>query len=108
MYEYKDRLIGSLSGGQQQKVFIARELLKKPNILFLDEPTVGIDINGQKEFYNILKELNEKLNLTIIIVSHDILIVKKEVKKLCLIKDKNVIIHDSSISKSTLFELLEG
>ena len=38
-----------LSGGQQQKVFIARELMKNPKILFLDEPTVGIDINGQKE-----------------------------------------------------------
>lgn len=90
MYEYKDKLIGSLSGGQQQKVFIARELMKSPKLLFLDEPTVGIDINGQKEFYKILKQLNEKLELTIVIVSHDIFIVKEEVKKIVLIKDKKV------------------
>ncbi|RDY23345.1 metal ABC transporter ATP-binding protein [Romboutsia maritimum] len=90
LYEYKDRLIGSLSGGQQQKVFIARALIKSPKILILDEPTVGIDVNGQKEFYEILNKLNSKLGLTIIIVSHDLFIVKKEVKKIAFIKDKKV------------------
>lgn len=96
MYEYKDRLIGSLSGGQQQKVFIARELIKSPKILFLDEPTVGIDVNGQKEFYKILKDLNKELNLTIIIVSHDLFIVKEQVKKLAFIKDKKIKVIDNS------------
>lgn len=109
IYEYKDKLIGSLSGGQQQKVFIARELLKKPSILFLDEPTVGIDVNGQKEFYKILKELNKTLNLTIVIVSHDLFIVKEEVKKIALIKDKSVKVienNNNEISKSMILELL--
>ena len=108
MYEYKDKLIGSLSGGQQQKVFIARELMKNPKILFLDEPTVGIDINGQKEFYKILKYLNDKLNLTIVIVSHDLFIIKEEVKKVALIKDKNIklIENNNEISKSMMLELL--
>ena len=108
MYEYKDKLIGSLSGGQQQKVFIARELMKNPRILFLDEPTVGIDINGQKEFYKILKYLNDKLNLTIVIVSHDLFIIKEEVKKVALIKDKNIklIENNNEMSKSMMLELL--
>lgn len=109
IYDYKDKLIGSLSGGQQQKVFIARELLKKPSILFLDEPTVGIDVNGQKEFYKILKELNESLNLTIVIVSHDLFIVKEEVKKIALIKDKSVKVienENNEISKNMILELL--
>ncbi|MGL5313332.1 MAG: metal ABC transporter ATP-binding protein [Peptostreptococcaceae bacterium] len=108
IYEFKDKLIGSLSGGQQQKVFIARELMKQPKILFLDEPTVGIDVNGQKEFYKILKELNEKLNLTIVIVSHDLFIIKEEVKKVALIKDKNIKIieNDNEISKNMMLELL--
>jgi zinc transport system ATP-binding protein len=111
IYEYKDRLIGSLSGGQQQKVFIARELMKSPKILFLDEPTVGIDVNGQREFYKILKELNENLNLTIVIVSHDLFIVKEEVKKLALIKDRNVKVIENSkneISKNMMLELLSN
>lgn len=108
MYDYKDKLIGSLSGGQQQKVFIARELMKNPKILFLDEPTVGIDINGQKEFYKILKNLNDKLNLTIVIVSHDLFIIKEEVKKVALIKDKKIklVENDNEISKSMMLELL--
>ncbi len=111
IHEYKDRLIGSLSGGQQQKVFIARELMKSPKILFLDEPTVGIDVNGQREFYRILKELNENLNLTIVIVSHDLFIVKEEVKKLALIKDRNVKVIENSkneISKNMMLELFSN
>ncbi|HSQ89376.1 metal ABC transporter ATP-binding protein [Romboutsia sp.] len=111
IYEYKDRLIGSLSGGQQQKVFIARELMKSPKILFLDEPTVGIDVNGQKEFYKILKELNENLNLTIVIVSHDLFIVKQEVKKIALIKDKKVKViqnNKNDISKNMVLEFLSN
>ena len=111
IHEYKDRLIGSLSGGQQQKVFIARELMKSPKILFLDEPTVGIDINGQREFYRILRELNENLNLTIVIVSHDLFIVKEEVKKLALIKDRNVKVIENNkneISKNMMLELLSN
>lgn len=111
MYEYKDRLIGSLSGGQQQKVFIARELVKSPEILFLDEPTVGIDVNGQKEFYKILKELNKKLNLTIIIVSHDLFIVKEEVKKLALIKNKKIELIENSkkdIDESIMLNLFSS
>ncbi|MGL4913868.1 MAG: metal ABC transporter ATP-binding protein [Romboutsia sp.] len=111
IYEYKDRLIGSLSGGQQQKVFIAKELMKSPEILFLDEPTVGIDINGQKEFYKLLKELNENLHLTIIIVSHDLFIVKEEVKKVVAIKNKNIETIKKSkndISNSMMLEFLNN
>lgn len=111
IYEYKDRLIGSLSGGQQQKVFIAKELMKSPKILFLDEPTVGIDLTGQKEFYKLLKNLNENLNLTIIIVSHDLFIVKEEVKKVVVIKNKNIEIIKKSkndISNSMMLEFLNN
>ncbi len=110
IYEFKDRLIGSLSGGQQQKVFICRALMRHPKILILDEPTVGIDLNGQKEFYEILKKLNKQLNLTIVIVSHDLFIVKEEVKKIAVIKDKNIKVIDNiddKITKNTLLDLFE-
>lgn len=101
IYECKDKLIGSLSGGQQQKVFICRALMRNPKILILDDPTVGIDINGQKEFYDILKKLNEKLNITIIIVSHDLFIVREEVKKIAVIKDKGIKLIDNINNKFT-------
>ena len=110
IYDLKDKLIGSLSGGQQQKVFICRALMRNPKILILDEPTVGIDINGQKEFYHLLKKLNESLNLTIVIVSHDLFIVKEEVKKLAVIKNKNIKVIDNiddELTKSTLLDLFD-
>ena len=81
----KDRLINRLSGGERQKVFIARALSCEPEILILDEPTVAIDVASQDSFYNLLKKLNETLGLTIMIVSHDIDVVAQEVKSvLCL------------------------
>ena len=60
-----------LSGGQQQRVMIAKALAAKPSILFLDEPTTGIDESGQAAFYSILRQLQAQ-GLTIVIVSHDI------------------------------------
>lgn len=64
--------IGRLSGGQLQRVMIARALAARPRVLLLDEPTVGIDIVGQQRFADLLHSLHVKLGLTIIVVSHDI------------------------------------
>jgi zinc transport system ATP-binding protein len=61
-----------LSGGQQQRVSIARALAGEPKILILDEPSTGIDVVGQEDFYHLLKGLQKKMNLTILMVSHDI------------------------------------
>lgn len=72
MWEFKDRLIGDLSGGQQQRVFIARALAARPEIIFLDEPTTGVDQPTQEEFFKLLKKLNEEDGLTLVLVSHDI------------------------------------
>ncbi|MCE5312435.1 MAG: metal ABC transporter ATP-binding protein [Nitrospiraceae bacterium] len=61
-----------LSGGQQQRVSIARALINKPCLLLLDEPNTGIDMLGQNDFYQLLKELQRSMGLSIIMVSHDI------------------------------------
>ena len=61
-----------LSGGQQQRVFIARALAAHPRLLVLDEPTIGIDLPSQEQFYLLLQKLRLEKNLTIILVSHDI------------------------------------
>ena len=67
-----DRLIGDLSGGEQQRVFIARALGVEPRILVLDEPTVSLDACVQDDIFELVNTLREKLNLTVLIVSHDI------------------------------------
>jgi len=67
-----DRPIGELSGGQQQRAFIARALASAPRLLLLDEPTVGIDQKGQAQFARLLKTIHEELEITILIVSHDL------------------------------------
>jgi zinc transport system ATP-binding protein len=67
-----DRPVGKLSGGQLQRVMIARALANRPRLLLLDEPTVGIDVAGQQRFGELLKSLHDSLGLTIVVVSHDI------------------------------------
>lgn len=79
MWEYKDRLIGDLSGGQQQRIFIARALVNRPEVIFLDEPTTGVDKKTQDGFYALLQKLNKEFGLTLVLVSHDIERITKEV-----------------------------
>jgi zinc transport system ATP-binding protein len=70
--ELKYAPFGELSGGQQQRASIARALAGEPKILILDEPNTGIDVIGQEDFYHLLKGLQKKFHLTILMVSHDI------------------------------------
>lgn len=72
MSDQAERAIGKLSGGQLQRVMIARALAASPRLLLLDEPTVGIDVAGQQRFSQLLGRLRSELGLTVIIVSHDI------------------------------------
>lgn len=71
MFDYRKRQIGLLSGGQQQRVFIAKALVSNPDIIFLDEPTVGIDIKAVDSICCLLGDLN-KWGITIVMVTHDI------------------------------------
>ena len=70
MLDYKDRQIGKLSGGEQQRVFIARALATNPKLLLLDEPTASIDTSMQADFYELLDKLKD--NMAIVLVSHDV------------------------------------
>lgn len=69
---YLDQRLGTLSGGQLQRIMIALNLLKSPELLFLDEPSSGIDIHGQEVFYALLRRIQKERNLTVVLVSHDI------------------------------------
>jgi zinc transport system ATP-binding protein len=72
MTEYKDALVGTLSGGQSQKIFIARALIGNPRLLILDEPSTGVDVNSQKEIYGFIKKVNAENGITIVSVEHNL------------------------------------
>lgn len=72
MEKFKNHLIGNLSGGQQQKVFIARAIMGNPDIIILDEPSTGIDTKSQGDIYSFLKNLNTEFGTTILSVEHNI------------------------------------
>lgn len=70
MVGFENKLIGKLSGGQQQRIFIARALISEPELLLMDEPTVGVDAKSVKQIMDIICELN-KQGMTIIMTNHD-------------------------------------
>ncbi|MBT9133308.1 MAG: High-affinity zinc uptake system ATP-binding protein ZnuC [Firmicutes bacterium] len=77
-----DKKVGNLSGGQQQRVMLARAMVSSPALLILDEPTSALDPKIRDEFYALLRELNERDGVTIMLVSHDIGSIGKYTKKL--------------------------
>ncbi len=89
------RRLGELSGGQRQRALIARALATSPEMLVLDEPTVGVDPVTEKSFYELLAKLNKELGLTIVLVSHDIDVVHKEVGKLLCLNRRLVYYGDA-------------
>lgn len=71
-----DKRIGALSGGQQQRVFLARALINNPKLLILDEPLSGIDIETQQSFFQLIRHMHQRHNITFLMVSHDMEMVR--------------------------------
>ena len=94
MWPERSRLIGDLSGGQQQRVFIARALVNQPEVILLDEPTMGVDKKSQDGFYAMLQKLNIDLSLTLVLISHDIERITKEVMHIACV-DRTLTCHMS-------------
>jgi zinc transport system ATP-binding protein len=92
MEEHAAARIGALSTGQQQRVLIARALVSKPELLILDEPTGGVDPEAQTSFYALLHHLNRERDVTLILVSHDIGVVAREVTKLACL-NRRLVFH---------------
>ncbi len=83
MQDFKDRQIGKLSGGQIQRVFIARAIVRNPKLLLMDEPMASIDPDMQSSFYKLMSQL--KNEMAIVLVSHDVGAVSTHVDKIaCL------------------------
>lgn len=79
------RQVASLSGGQLQRVLLAASMLSNPNLIVLDEPTQGLDITGQQEFYLLLEEIRKSFGVAIFMISHDLhAVMKNSDQVLCL------------------------
>lgn len=96
MQDYRRQLIGNLSGGQQQRVFLARVLVNEPKLIFLDEPTVGIDAKSEGEIYQLLNMLNQKAGVGIVLVSHDIGAVTVHTERLLCMGADGFFEHDTA------------
>lgn len=86
MQKFIHTKISNLSGGQRQRVMIARAICSHPKLLILDEPTSSIDINGQKEIYRLLKELNK--DITIMVITHDLTVISSYANKVLYVNHK--------------------
>lgn len=110
MEYFKNWRIGSLSGGQQQRVFIARAIVNDPHILFLDEPTTGVDSETQEHFYDMLDTLNKKEGITVVLITHDTGIVNKHVNQVACLNQQLVYhgTHAEFCRSGTFKDMLAG
>lgn len=102
MEKYSKRTISKLSGGQIQRVFLARTLVANPKILILDEPTNGVDSETVDIIYNILNDLNKNKNISIIMVTHDIESAAKISSKIFCFEEGNLMELDKEQLKLEL------
>ncbi len=86
MQDFKDRQISKLSGGQMQRVFIARAIVREPKLLIMDEPMASIDPEMQHSFYELMSRLKDKM--AIVLVSHDVGAVSTHVDKIACLNQK--------------------
>ncbi|MBD3230353.1 MAG: ATP-binding cassette domain-containing protein [Candidatus Lokiarchaeota archaeon] len=105
MLEFAKRPIGHLSGGQQQKVLIARALAQEPEILLLDEPTSALDFKVVKELGKIIKNLHEETNLTILEINHNLEILREVCDKIIILN--KTIIWEGSADSPEFYEVIE-
>jgi zinc transport system ATP-binding protein len=103
MEDFAKTQMGKLSGGQQQRVFIARALVNEPELLIMDEPTLGVDTRAMNSINDILLRLKEKMQLTIIVVTHDIGVISVSADSLACV-NKRLYFHarPEALDKATL------
>ena len=104
------RNFSEISGGQQQKVIIARALAQETNILLLDEPISNLDIKHQLEVMELIRGLSKKYRITSIIVVHDLNIAARYSDKIVMMKDGQVVIHgvpEAVLTKENIRDVYE-
>ncbi|HIG88686.1 metal ABC transporter ATP-binding protein [Candidatus Thioglobus sp.] len=94
----------SLSGGEMQRVLLTRALLKKPNVLILDEPAQNLDVNGQMHLYQLIQDIHQQQGCAVLMVSHDLhRVMKESTQVLCLYHHICCIGQPESILKDAQF-----
>jgi len=91
-----DRPLGQLSGGERQKVSLARAILQQPDILLMDEPTAGLDIAVQKEVLNLIDDIHQRESLTILFVTHDFTMIPSTMRRAVLL-DRGAKVFDGDV-----------
>jgi ABC-2 type transport system ATP-binding protein len=99
LIDKKDVLVGQFSSGMKQRLGIAKSLINKPKIIFLDEPTIGLDPKGQQEIQQLLLDINKKDKITIFITSH----LLKDIEVMC--NKVGIIKNGTLIEQGTIKEL---
>ena len=92
--EAKDRLTSlphEFSGGQQQRVMIAMALANEPDLLIADEPTTALDVTIQAQILELLKDLNEKLNMALLLITHDLDVIRRTVERVCVMYQGRIV-----------------
>ncbi|NLG16227.1 MAG: ABC transporter ATP-binding protein [Fibrobacter sp.] len=101
LLSFKNEGISNLSGGQRQKVLLARALVSRPEILFLDEPTSSVDAAGADEIYDYLKKVNAE-GTTVVLVTHNMGIISRYIKSVACV-NKDLFFHpDGKLDEQTL------
>lgn len=85
-----DRMINTMSGGERQRVIIARAIAQTPEVILMDEPTLHLDINMQFEVLDLVRKLSRERGLSVVIVSHDLPMVARYCDRMLLIHDRKV------------------
>ena len=93
--KYADRMVSQLSGGERQRVWLAAALAQRPKVLMLDEPTTYLDMCYQLELMELVKEINEKFNMTIIMVLHDLNQAARYSHRVIIMKDGTILADGS-------------
>ena len=120
VWHYRDTLLQSLSGGERQRVMIARAMAQQTGIMLLDEPLSNIDVTHKFEIMDILQQLNEEQEVTVLIILHDLPIAKAYSKQVLLLKagnllqfgDENAVLTEENLRKcfdlSDVYEISEA
>ena len=98
-----NRQISELSGGEFQRLLIARALAVNPKLLLLDEPTASVDASSRNQIYQLLREINA--DMTIVLVTHDLLAISSEVRKLACLNGKLVYHGEPQLNETIVNEL---
>ncbi|MFO7815457.1 MAG: ABC transporter ATP-binding protein [Halanaerobiales bacterium] len=88
--KFKNKSIQKLSGGERQRVIIARAIVQEPELLLLDEPTASLDINYQRNIFDLISDLNQELEMSVLAVSHDLNLISQYCERLILLSKGNI------------------